>query len=74
MTPAQVIIAATGRSRSSLALKTWRHRAGKRADLPVLDANPLDDNPQHAPASPPCTLRQEVDRGRLKASLMRAGN
>src|SRR6267143_4520157 len=75
MTPAQVIVAATGRSAEFLGLKDRGVIApGRRADLLVLDANPLDDirNPRRISAM--YLAGKEVDRAALKASLMRVGN
>ncbi len=75
MTPAQVIVAATGRSAEFLGLKDRGVIApGKRADLLVLDANPLDDIRNTRRISGMYLAGKEVDRGALKAALMRAGN
>jgi imidazolonepropionase-like amidohydrolase len=75
MTPAQVIVAATGRSAEFLGLKDRGVIApGNRADLLVLDANPLDDIRNTRRISGMYLAGKEVDRGALKASLMRAGN
>jgi imidazolonepropionase-like amidohydrolase len=75
MTPAQVIVAATSRSAAFLGLQDRGVIApGKRADLLVLDANPLDDIRNTRRISGMYIAGKEVDRGALKASLMRAGN
>jgi imidazolonepropionase-like amidohydrolase len=75
MTPAQVIVAATGRSAEFLGLKDRGVIApGRRADLLVLDANPLDDIRNMRRISAMYLAGKEVDRAALKASLMRAGN
>jgi imidazolonepropionase-like amidohydrolase len=75
MTPSQVIVAATGRSAEFVGLKDRGVIApGKRADLLVLDANPLDDIRNTRRISNLYLAGREVDRAALKASLMRAGN
>jgi imidazolonepropionase-like amidohydrolase len=75
MTPAQVIVAATGRSAEFLGLKDRGVIApGRRADLLVLDANPLDDIRNTRRISAMYLAGKEVDRGALKAALMQAGN
>jgi imidazolonepropionase-like amidohydrolase len=75
MTPSQVIIAATSRSAEFVGLKDRGVIApGKRADLLVLDANPLDDIRNTRRISNVYLAGKEVDRAALKASLMRAGN
>src|SRR5499427_2781393 len=74
MTPAQVIVAATSRSAEFLGLTDRGVIApGKRADLLVLDANPLDDIRNTRRISGMYLAGKEVDRPALKASLMRAG-
>jgi imidazolonepropionase-like amidohydrolase len=75
MTPSQVIVAATGRSAEFVGLKDRGVIApGKRADLLVLDANPLDDIRNTRRISNLYLAGREVDRAALKASLTRAGN
>ena len=74
MTPAQIIVAATSRSAEFLGLKDRGVIApGRRADLLVLDANPLDDIRNTRRISRMYLAGEEVDRGALKASLMRMG-
>jgi imidazolonepropionase-like amidohydrolase len=75
MTPAQVIVAATSRPAEFLGLPDRGTLApGKRADLLVLDANPLDDIRNTRRIAKLYISGKEVDRAALKASLMRAGN
>ncbi len=75
MTPAQVIIAATSRSAEFLGLADRGIIApGRRADLLVLDANPLDDIRNTRRIAAMYIAGKEVDRPALKASLMRTGN
>jgi imidazolonepropionase-like amidohydrolase len=75
MTPAQVIVAATSRSAEFLGLTDRGAIApGKRADLLVLDANPLDDIRNTRRIAGMYIAGKEVDRAALKASLMRAAN
>ena len=75
MTPAQVIVAATSRSAEFLGLSDRGTLApGKRADLLVLDANPLDDIRNTRRIAKLYIAGAEVDRAALKASLLRAGN
>jgi len=75
MTPAQVIVAATSRPAEFLGLSDRGAIApGKRADLLVLDANPLDDIRNTRRIAGMYLAGKEVDRPALKASLMRAGN
>jgi len=75
MTPAQVIVAATSRSAAFLGLADRGVIApGKRADLLVLDANPLDDIRNTRRIAGMYLAGKEVDRPALKASLMRTGN
>src|SRR5262252_3994000 len=74
MTPAQVVVAATGRSAEYLGLNDRGVIApGRRADLLVLDANPLDDIRNTRRIAALYLAGKEVDRAALKASLMRAG-
>jgi len=75
MTPAQVIVAATSRSAEFLGLSDRGTIApGKRADLLVLDANPLDDIRNTRRIAGMYLAGKELDRPALKAWLMRAGN
>jgi imidazolonepropionase-like amidohydrolase len=75
MTPAQVIVAATSRSAAFLGLADRGVIApGKRADLLVLDANPLDDIRNTRRIADMYLGGKAVDRPALKASLIRAGN
>jgi len=75
MTSAQVIVAATSRPAEFMGLKDRGVIApGKRADLLVLDANPLDDIRNTRRISAVYIAGKEVDRAGLRASLMRAGN
>jgi imidazolonepropionase-like amidohydrolase len=75
MTPAQVIVAATSRPAQFIGLPDRGTLApGKRADLLVLDANPLDDIRNTRRIAKLYIAGKEVDRAALKASLMRAGN
>jgi len=75
MTPAQVIVAATSRSAEFLGLSDRGAIApGKRADLLVVDGNPLDDIRNTRRIAGMYLAGKEVDRPALKASLMRAGN
>jgi len=75
MTPSQVIGAATGRAAEFLGLADRGTLApGKRADLLVLDANPLDDIRNTRRIAKLYIAGNEVDRAALKAGLMRAGN
>ncbi len=75
MTPSQVIVAATGRAAEFLALADRGTLApGKRADLLVLDANPLDDIRNTRRIAKLYIAGAEVDRAALKTGLMRTGN
>jgi imidazolonepropionase-like amidohydrolase len=75
MTPSQVIVAATSRSAAFLGLQDRGVIApDKRADLLVLDANPLDDIRNTRRIAALYIAGKEVDRAALKASLLRAGN
>jgi imidazolonepropionase-like amidohydrolase len=75
MTPAQVIVAATSRSAAFLGLADRGVIApDKRADLLVLDANPLDDIRSTRRIAALYIAGEEVDRAALKAGLMRSGN
>jgi imidazolonepropionase-like amidohydrolase len=76
MTPSQVIVAATSRSAEFLGLPDRGVIApGKRADLLVLDANPLDDIRNTRRIARLYIAGNEVNRAALKAGLMRnAGN
>jgi imidazolonepropionase-like amidohydrolase len=75
MTPSQVITAATSRAAEFLGLADRGTLApGKRADLLVLDADPLDDIRNTRRIAKLYIAGREVDRAALKAGLMRAGN
>ena len=72
MTPAQVIVAATSRSAAFLGLDDRGVIApGKRADLLVLDANPLDGIRNTRRIAALYIAGKEVDRPALKAALLR---
>ena len=74
MTPAQVIVAATSRSAEFLGLADRGTIApGKRADLLVLDANPLDDIRNTRRIAAMYIAGREVDRAALKGALTRGG-
>jgi len=71
MTPGHVIVAATSRAAEYLGLTDrGTLAAGKRADLLVLDANPLDDIRNTRRIARLYLAGEEVDRAALKASLM----
>jgi imidazolonepropionase-like amidohydrolase len=73
MTPSQVIVAATSRAAEYLGLTDRGLLApGKRADLMVLDGNPLDDIRNTRRIAKLYLVGAEVDRAALKASLMKA--
>jgi imidazolonepropionase-like amidohydrolase len=73
MTPSQVIVAATSRAAEYLGLSDRGLLApGKRADLLVLDGNPLDDIRSTRRIAKLYLAGAEVDRAALKASLMMA--
>jgi len=73
MTPSQVIVAATSRAAEYLGLTDRGLVAvGKRADLLVLDGNPLDDIRSTRRIAKLYLAGAEVDRAALKASLMKA--
>ena len=76
MTPTQVIVAATSRSAEFLGLSDRGSLVpGKRADLLVLDANPLDDIRNTRRIAAMYLAGTPVDRAALKASLkMSAAN
>jgi imidazolonepropionase-like amidohydrolase len=76
MTPAQVIVAATSRAAEFLGLSDRGTIApGKRADLLVLDADPLADIRNTRRIAKLYVAGKEVDRTALKAALMKgAGN
>jgi imidazolonepropionase-like amidohydrolase len=70
MSPSQVIVAATSRAAEYLKLADrGTLAAGKRADLLVLDANPLDDIRNTRRIARMYVAGAEVDRAALKASL-----
>jgi imidazolonepropionase-like amidohydrolase len=73
MTPSQVIVAATSRAAEYLGLTDRGLLApGKRADLLVLDGNPLDDIRNTRRIAKLYLAGGEVDRAALKASLIKA--
>jgi imidazolonepropionase-like amidohydrolase len=73
MTPSQVIVAATSRAAEYLGLADRGLLApGKRADLLVLDGNPLDDIRNTRRIAKLYLAGAEVDRAALRASLMKA--
>ncbi len=70
MTPDQVLVAATSRAAEFLGLAdTGSLVPGKRADLLVLDANPLDDLRNTRRIAQMYLAGVEVDRAAIKASL-----
>jgi imidazolonepropionase-like amidohydrolase len=70
MTPAQVIVAATSRPAEFLGLSDRGSLVpGKRADLLVLDANPLDDIRNTRRIAALYLAGVEVDRAAIKAAL-----
>ena len=70
MTPDQVLVAATSRAAEFLGLAdTGSLVPGKRADLLVLDANPLDDIRNTRRIAQMFLAGMEVDRAAIKASL-----
>src|SRR5258706_13022595 len=70
MTPAQALVAATSRAAEYLHLGDRGSLvAGKRADLLVLDANPLDDIVNARRISRMFINRVELDRGALRAQI-----
>ncbi len=70
MTPAQVIVAATSRPAEFLGLADRGSIVpGKRADLLVLDANPLDDIRNTRRIAALYLAGIEVDRAAIKAAL-----
>jgi imidazolonepropionase-like amidohydrolase len=72
VTPSQAIVAATSRAAEFLGLSDRGLIApGKRADLLVLDANPLDDIRNTRRISKLYIAGAEVDRAAIKASLAR---
>jgi imidazolonepropionase-like amidohydrolase len=75
MTPMQVIVAATSRAAEFLALPDRGALApGKRADLLVLDANPLDDIRGTRRIAKLYLAGAEINRATIKASLTDARN
>jgi imidazolonepropionase-like amidohydrolase len=74
MTPAQVVVAATSRAAAFLGLGDRGVIApGRRADLLVLDANPLDDIRNTRRIAALYIAGKQVDRAALRAALQ-AGN
>jgi imidazolonepropionase-like amidohydrolase len=72
MSPSQVIVSATSRAAEYLGLKDAGALAvGKRADLLVLDANPLDDIRNTRRIAKLYIAGAEVDRAALKVSLLK---
>jgi imidazolonepropionase-like amidohydrolase len=72
MTPSQVIVAATSRAAEFVGLPDRGTLApGKRADLLVLEANPLDDIRNTRRIAKLYLAGTEVDRAAIKASLAR---
>ena len=70
MTPMQVIVSATSRAAEFLKLADrGTLAAGKRADLLVLDANPLDDIRNTRRIAKLYLAGVEVDRAAIKAGL-----
>jgi imidazolonepropionase-like amidohydrolase len=70
MTPMQVIVSATSRAAEFLKLADRGTLApGKRADLLVLDADPLDDIRNTRRIAKLYLAGAEVDRAAIKASL-----
>lgn len=70
MTPGEVIVAATSRAAAFLGLADRGVIApGRRADLLVLDANPLDDIRNTRRITALYIAGKEVDRAALKATL-----
>jgi imidazolonepropionase-like amidohydrolase len=75
MTPGEVIVAATSRAAAFLGLEDRGVIApDRRADLLVLDANPLDDIRNTRRIAALYIAGKEVDRAALKAGLARTGN
>lgn len=73
MTPSQAIAAATSRAAQFVGLSDRGTLApGKRADLLVLDSNPLDDIRNTRRIAKLYLAGAEVDRGAIKASLARS--
>jgi imidazolonepropionase-like amidohydrolase len=74
MTPMEVIVAATSRGAEFMGLNDRGVLAeGKRADLLVLDANPLDDIRNTRRIAKLYLAGKEIDRAAIKASLSRQG-
>jgi imidazolonepropionase-like amidohydrolase len=72
MTPSQVIVAATSRAAEYLGLTDRGLLApGRRADLLVLDGNPLEDIRNTRRIAKLYLAGAEVDRAALKASLLK---
>jgi imidazolonepropionase-like amidohydrolase len=71
MTPMQAIVAATSRAAEFIKLADrGTLAAGKRADLLVLDANPLDDIRNTRRIARLYIAGAEIDRAAIKASLV----
>lgn len=74
MTPSQVIVAATSRAAQFVGLTDrGTLAAGKRADLLVLDANPLDDIRNTRRIAKLYLAGAEVDRAALRGSFAKSG-
>jgi imidazolonepropionase-like amidohydrolase len=72
MSPSEVIVAATARAAEFMGLSDrGTLTAGKRADILVLDANPLDDIKNTRRIAKLYLAGIEIDRAAIKASLTR---
>ena len=70
MSPAQIIVASTGRAAQFMGLGDRGVLApGRRADILVLDANPLDDITNTRRIAKFYLTGAEVDRAKLAAGL-----
>ena len=75
MTPSQVIVAATSRAAEFTGLADRGSLVpGKRADLLVLDANPLDDIRNTRRIAKIYLAGTEIDRAAVKAAAASAQN